>query len=100
MAGETTTATPLRLGVVRIDHTNQAASDWQEGLDMTKKLHRDLGQALEQLGAVVTPLTEGQEPAQAVLDVHHALIECVALFVESMARYEAAAPGADALARS
>jgi len=88
-----------RLSVVRVDRTHQAASDWREGVELVQSLHRDLGQALDQLRAVVYPVTEGQDPAQGVLDVHHRLLEAVAFLVESMAMYSAAAPDAEAIAR-
>ena len=94
-----TTQAPLTLGTVRIDRVQQAAKDWTEGVDLVQSLHRDLGQALEKLHTVVYPITEGQDPAQGVLDVHHGLLEAVAFLVESMAMYSAAAPGAEAIAR-
>jgi len=94
-----TTQAPLTLGTVRIDRVQQAAKDWTEGVDLVQSLHRDLGQALEKLHTVVYPITEGQDPAQGVLDVHHGLLEAVAFLVESMAMYSAAAPDAEAIAR-
>ena len=94
-----TTPAPLTLGTVRIDRVQQAAKDWTEGVDLVQSLHRDLGQALEKLHTVVYPITEGQDPAQGVLDVHHGLLEAVAFLVESMAMYSAAAPDAEAIAR-
>ena len=94
-----TTQAPLTLGTVRIDRVQQAAKDWTEGVDLVQSLHRDLGQALEKLHTVVYPITEGQDPAQGVLDVHHRLLEAVAFLVESMAMYSAAAPDAEAIAR-
>ena len=94
-----TTQAPLTLGTVRIDRVQQAAKDWTEGVDLVQSLHRDLGQALEKLHTVVYPITEGQDPAQGVLDVHHGLLEAVAFLVESMAMYSAAAPAAEAIAR-
>ena len=94
-----TTQAPLALGTVRIDRVQQAAKDWTEGVDLVQSLHRDLGQALEKLHTVVYPITEGQDPAQGVLDVHHGLLEAVAFLVESMAMYSAAAPDAEAIAR-
>ena len=94
-----TTQAPLTLGTVRIDRVQQAAKDWTEGGDLVQSLHRDLGQALEKLHTVVYPITEGQDPAQGVLDVHHGLLEAVAFLVESMAMYSAAAPDAEAIAR-
>ena len=93
------TQAPLTLGTVRIDRVQQAAKDWTEGVDLVQSLHRDLGQALEKLHTVVYPITEGQDPAQGVLDVHHGLLEAVAFLVESMAMYSAAAPDAEAIAR-
>ena len=101
MAGETITATkqPLTLGTVRIDRVQQAAKDWAEGVELVGSLHRDLGQALEKLHTVVYPINEGQAPAQGVLDVHHRLLEAVAVLVESIAMYSAAAPDAEAIAR-
>ena len=81
----------LTLGTVRIDRVQQAAKDWTEGVDLVQSLHRDLGQALEKLHTVVYPITEGQDPAQGVLDVHHGLLEAVAFLVESMAMYSAEA---------
>ena len=93
-----TTQAPLTLGTVRIDRVQQAAKDWTEGVDLVQSLHRDLGQALEKLHTVVYPITEGQDPAQGVLDVHHGLLEAVAFLVESMAMYDAAAPNAEAIA--
>ena len=86
-----TTQAPLTLGTVRIDRVQQAAKDWTEGGDLGQSLHRDLGQALENLHTVVYPITEGQDPAQGVLDVHHGLLEAVAFLVESMAMYSAEA---------
>ena len=86
-----TTQAPLTLGTVRIDRVQQAAKDWTEGVDLVQSLHRDLGQALEKLHTVVYPITEGQDPAQGVLDVHHGLLEAVAFLVESMAMYSAEA---------
>ena len=94
-----TTQKPLTLGTVRIDRVQQASLDWAEGVDLVQSLHRDLGQALEKLHTVVYPITEGQDPAQGVLDVHHGLLEAVAFLVESMAMYSAAAPDAEAIAR-
>ena len=93
------TTQQLTLGTVRIDRVQQAATDWTEGVDLVQSLHRDLGQALEKLHTVVYPITEGQDPAQGVLDVHHGLLEAVAFLVESMAMYSAAAPDAEAIAR-
>ena len=93
------TTQQLTLGTVRIDRVQQAAKDWTEGVDLVQSLHRDLGQALEKLHTVVYPITEGQDPAQGVLDVHHGLLEAVAFLVESMAMYSAAAPDAEAIAR-
>ena len=93
------TTQQLTLGTVRIDRVQQAAKDWTEGVDLGQSLHRDLGQALEQLRTGVYPITEGQDPAQGVLDVHHGLLEAVAFLVESMAMYSAAAPDAEAIAR-
>ena len=94
-----TTQAPLTLGTVRIDRVQQAALDWAEGVELVQSLHRDLGQALEKLHTVDYPITEGQDPAQGVLDVHHGLLEAVAFLVESMAMYSAAAPDAEAIAR-
>ena len=94
-----TTQAPFTLGTVRMDRGQQAAKDWTEGVDLVQSLHRDLGQALEKLHTVVYPITEGQDPAQGVLDVHHGLLEAVAFLVESMAMYSAAAPDAEAIAR-
>ena len=94
-----TTQAPLTLGTVRIDRVQQAAKDWTEGVDLVQSLHRDPGQALEKLHTVVYPITEGQDPAQRVLDVHHGLLEAVAFLVEAMAMYSAAAPDAEAIAR-
>ena len=94
-----TTQAPLTLGTVGIDRVQQAAKDWTEGVDLVQSLHRDLGQALEKLHTVVYPITEGQDPAQGVLDVHHGLLEAVAFLVESIAMYSAAAPDAEAIAR-
>ena len=94
-----TTQAPLTLGTVRIDRVQQAALDWAEGVELVQSLHRDLGQALEQLQTVVYPINEGQDPAQGVLDVHHRLLEAVAFLVESIAMYSAAAPDAEAIAR-
>ena len=93
------TTQQLTLGTVRIDRVQQAAKDWTEGVDLVQSLHRDLGQALEKLHTVVYPITEGQDPAQGVLDVHHGLLKAVAFLVESMAMYSAAAPDAEAIAR-
>ena len=93
------TTQQLTLGTVRIDRVQQAAKDWTEGVDLVQSLHRDLGQALEKLHTVVYPITEGQDPAQGVLDVPHGLLEAVAFLVESMAMYSAAAPDAEAIAR-
>ena len=93
------TTQQLTLGTGRIDRVQQAAKDWTEGVDLVQSLHRDLGQALEKLHTVVYPITEGQDPAQGVLDVHHGLLEAVAFLVESMAMYSAAAPDAEAIAR-
>ena len=93
------TTQQLTLGTVRIARVQQAAKDWTEGVDLVQSLHRDLGQALEKLLTVVYPITEGQDPAQGVLDVHHGLLEAVAFLVESMAMYSAAAPDAEAIAR-
>ena len=93
------TTQQLTLGTVRIDRVQQAAKDWTEGVALVQSLHRDLGQALEKLHTVVYPITEGQDPAQGVLDVHHGLLEAVAFLVESMAMYSAAAPDAEAIAR-
>ena len=93
------TTQQLTLGTVHIDRVQQAALDWAEGVDLVQSLHQDLGQALDQLRAVVYPITEGQAPAQGVLDVHHRLLEAVAFLVESMAMYQAAAPDAEAIAR-
>ena len=93
------TTQQLTLGTVRIDRVQQAAKDWTEGVDLVQSLHRDLGQALEKLHTVVYPITEGQDPAQGGLDVHHGLLEAVAFLVESMAMYSAAAPDAEAIAR-
>ena len=93
------TTQQLTLGTVRIDRVQQAAKDWTEGVDLVQSLHRDLGPALEKLHTVVYPITEGQDPAQGVLDVHHGLLEAVAFLVESMAMYSAAAPDAEAIAR-
>lgn len=97
---EPTTATEpqLTLGTVRIERIQQAAKDWAEGVELVGTLHRDLGQALEQLHTVIYPINEGQDPAQSVLDVHHGILEAVALLVESMAMYSAAAPNAEAIA--
>lgn len=92
-------ATNLKTDVIRIDRIQQADSDWREGVALVQSLHQDLGQALDQLRAVVYPITEGQDPAQGVLDVHHQLLEAVAFLVESMAMYQAAAPDAEAIAR-
>ena len=94
-----TTQAPLTLGTVRIDRVQQAAKDWTAGVALVQSLHRDLGQALEKLHTVIYPITEGQDPAQGVLDVHHGLLEAVAFLVESMAMYSAAAPDAEAIAR-
>ena len=88
-----------RLRVVRLDHVQQADSDWREGVAMAQQLHHDLGRALEALDAVAYPVTEGHDPAQAVLDVHHGLLEVVALLAESLARYNAAHVGAAAIAQ-
>ena len=85
------TTQQLTLGTVRIDRVQQAAKDWTEGVDLVQSLHRDLGQALEKLHTGVYPITEGQDPAQGVLDVHHGLLEAVAFLVESMAMYSAEA---------
>ena len=85
------TTQQLTLGTVRIDRVQQAAKDWTEGVDLVQSLHRDLGQALEKLHTVVYPITEGQDPAQGVLDVHHGLLEAVAFLVESMTMYSAEA---------
>ena len=93
------TTQQLTLGTVRIDRVQQAAKDWPEGVALVQSLHRDLGQALEKLHTVVYPITEGPDPAQGVLDVHHGLLEAVAFLVESMAMYSAAAPDAEAIAR-
>ena len=88
-----------RLRVVRLDHVQQADSDWREGVAMAQQLHHDLGRALEALDRVAYPVTEGHDPAQAVLNVHHGLLEVVALFAEALARYNAAHVDAAAIAR-
>ena len=95
----TTQTKAPRLSVVRIDRTHQASKDWQEGLTLTTKLHKDLGQVLEKLGAVTVPVLEGEGPAQELLELQWGLLECVALFAESMAMYQAAAPDAEAIAQ-
>jgi hypothetical protein len=83
-------STTPRIRVVRLDHVQQADSDWREGVALAQQLHHDLGRALTALDAVAYPVTEGHDPAQAVLDVHHGLLEVVALFAEALARYNAA----------
>ena len=88
-----------RIRIVRLDHVQQAESDWREGVALAQQLHHDLGQALEALDQVAYPVTQGHDPAQAVLDVHHGLLEVVALFAEALARYNAAHVDAAAIAQ-
>jgi hypothetical protein len=96
----TTAPQPPKLHVVRLDHIQQAAADWQEGLELTRTIHQELGATLARLEAVTVPAAEcnpaapADDPRQGILNAHHRLLEAVALLVESVARYHAAAPEA------
>jgi hypothetical protein len=97
----TTAPQPPKLHVVRLDYIDQAAADWNEGIELTRTIHRQLGATLARLEAVTVPATEcnpaapADDPRQGILDAHRDLLEALALLIESVARYHAAAPEAE-----
>ena len=95
----TTAPQPPKLHVVRLDCIDQAAADWHEGIELTRTIHQELGATLARLEAVTVPAIEcdpgdpADDPRQGILNAHRDLLEALALLIESVARYHAAAPG-------